>query len=194
MSSSEGVVNLTYEELLALVSRYLRHPTRMVEGQIVRALDPLVKKIVRAEIARAKVGIDMFDDLAQAGRIGLLKALRHTDLCRINTFIPFVRRYVWGSVRRELTREIRAGGSSSLVIDMEAAPEFDTTGQADFLRVALEELPYRQRLLLYLRFWNGLTIRAAGEKVGLSPTQANRINSKALAKLREILGTYRPRV
>lgn len=55
------------------------------------------------------------------------------------------------------------------------------------LRAAMQELPEREREILLLRFYRGMTQSAAARVVGVSQVQVSRLERKALGRLREAL-------
>lgn len=56
------------------------------------------------------------------------------------------------------------------------------------LAAALEELGERDQLLLYRRFWDGVSQREVGEELGVSQAHVSRLEKRALEKLRELIG------
>ena len=55
------------------------------------------------------------------------------------------------------------------------------------LRAAMKELPEREREILLLRFYRGMTQTAAARVVGVSQVQVSRLERRALERLREAL-------
>lgn len=58
----------------------------------------------------------------------------------------------------------------------------------DRLLVALAKLMPRHRQVLQLRFWDGLTLRAAGKVLGLTKERVRQIQAAAVDRLRYLLG------
>jgi RNA polymerase sigma factor (sigma-70 family) len=52
----------------------------------------------------------------------------------------------------------------------------------------LNELSVQERLILRLRFWEGLTLKQMGQRLGFTRERARQVQLKALRKLRERLG------
>lgn len=55
------------------------------------------------------------------------------------------------------------------------------------LRQAVEKLPERERLVIQLRYYHGLTQQRAAKVLAVSQVQVSRIEKKALEKLREFM-------
>ncbi len=53
---------------------------------------------------------------------------------------------------------------------------------------ALRELPYRERRILYLRFFRGLTQTQIAEELGISQMHVSRLLSRTLRQLRDAMG------
>jgi RNA polymerase sigma-B factor len=67
--------------------------------------------------------------------------------------------------------------------------EFDTLDAPDpDLLAALEDLEERDQLLLYRRFWDGVSQREVGEELGVSQAHVSRLEKRALEKLKELIG------
>lgn len=56
------------------------------------------------------------------------------------------------------------------------------------LRQAIEKLPERERMVVQLRYFHGLTQERASKVLNVSQVQVSRIEKKALQKLREFMG------
>lgn len=55
------------------------------------------------------------------------------------------------------------------------------------LRQAVDSLPERERMTLYLRYWHGMTQAAASRVLGVSQVQVSRLERRAVERLREML-------
>ncbi len=60
------------------------------------------------------------------------------------------------------------------------------------LVAAFEDLDERARLLLYRRFWEGVSQREVGEEIGVSQAHVSRLEQEALEQLKELLGPRAP--
>jgi len=56
------------------------------------------------------------------------------------------------------------------------------------LKTAVDDLPERERQVVFLRYYKGLTQERAARVLGVSQVQVSRIEKRAMAKLREMLG------
>lgn len=67
--------------------------------------------------------------------------------------------------------------------------EFDSLDAPDpDLLAALEDLEERDQLLLYRRFWDGVSQREVGEELGVSQAHVSRLEKRALDKLKDLIG------
>jgi len=71
--------------------------------------------------------------------------------------------------------------------DTEAIPDGDTD-QSIMVRAALSAVPARQRAVLVLRYWNDLSVEDTAAVLGCSTGNVKSQASRALARLRELLG------
>ena len=56
------------------------------------------------------------------------------------------------------------------------------------LRAAIEELPERERQVIFLRYYKNLTQERASRVLGVSQVQVSRLEKRAMGRLRELLG------
>jgi RNA polymerase sigma-B factor len=56
------------------------------------------------------------------------------------------------------------------------------------LHPALRTLSERERLILHLRFYEGLTQREVGDRIGVTQMQVSRLLTRILARLRHSVG------
>ena len=82
------------------------------------------------------------------------------------------------SAERVRTNQISARVGQAESLD---APDPD-------LAAALEDLGERDQLLLYRRFWDGVSQREVGDELGVSQAHVSRLEKRALEKLREAIG------
>ncbi|GAA2572218.1 MULTISPECIES: RNA polymerase sigma factor SigF [Streptomyces] len=68
-------------------------------------------------------------------------------------------------------------------------PAFDTVVDRVAVRPCLEALPERERVILYLRFFRGMTQSTIAEQLGISQMHVSRLLSSCFAQLREELLT-----
>ncbi|MEY7977205.1 SigB/SigF/SigG family RNA polymerase sigma factor [Streptomyces pilosus] len=68
-------------------------------------------------------------------------------------------------------------------------PGYDTVVDRVAVRPCLEALPERERLILYLRFFTGMTQSGIAEQLGISQMHVSRLLSSCFAQLREELRT-----
>ncbi|MFC9165451.1 RNA polymerase sigma factor SigF [Streptomyces fungicidicus] len=66
-------------------------------------------------------------------------------------------------------------------------PGYDTVVNRVAVRPCLEALPERERLILYLRFFRGMTQSGIAEQLGISQMHVSRLLSGCFARLREEL-------
>ncbi|MEW6724344.1 MAG: SigB/SigF/SigG family RNA polymerase sigma factor [Bacillota bacterium] len=56
------------------------------------------------------------------------------------------------------------------------------------LRLAMQQLPPRERLIIYWRFFQDLTQTEIARKIGVSQVQVSRLEKKALSEIRRLIG------
>jgi RNA polymerase sigma-B factor len=64
-------------------------------------------------------------------------------------------------------------------------PAFDTVVDRVAVRPCLEALPERERTILYLRFFRGMTQSCIAEQLGISQMHVSRLLSGCFDRLRE---------
>jgi len=58
----------------------------------------------------------------------------------------------------------------------------------EILAEAIDKLPERERMVISLYYYNGLTVRETSEVMGVSPSRVSQLHSKAILRLRGRLG------
>ncbi|KAB1941665.1 SigE family RNA polymerase sigma factor [Micromonospora sp. ALFpr18c] len=69
-------------------------------------------------------------------------------------------------------------------------PGFDGIGERQTVTAALAQLPIRQRQVIVLRYFEDLSIEQTAELVGCSTGTVKSYTSRALSRLRELLGDF----
>jgi len=158
---------------------YARHIVigAMLNG--VRRMDPVSER-VRRTLRRAEAA-----RLERAHETGLLPSLREME-----DEIPGLAR-----ARREAHRHAPLSLDGPLAIG-EAYEALHSSDPADAVierdkRAAiarmLATLPKRQRRLLYLHYWNGVSLRSVSRQMMVSPQRASQLHLIALARLRRAM-------
>jgi RNA polymerase sigma-B factor len=171
----------------------------------VRSHLPLVRSIARRYGGRG----EEYDDLVQAGSVGLVRASTRFDPGRGVAFATFVAPAVEGAIRRHLSERRRrvqlppaAHGTGT---DPDAAVASvgveggarEPVSLADsehrvLLEGGLRALDERERRIVFLRFNADMTERQIAQKVGISQAHVSRLLDGALTKLRAELKSDQP--
>lgn len=163
---------------------------------------PLVRALARRYAHRG----ERLEDLVQVGSIGLIHAVDRFDPARGGDLVSFAVPTITGEIRRHLRdraaivrapRE-RGGGARAPVCLSLTERELDTDPGADVAFEASDErlllaagfrtLTERERRILHLRFFAGLSQREIASQIGLSQIQVSRVIRRALEHLRGALG------
>lgn len=87
-----------------------------------------------------------------------------------------------------------AGGDDARFAD-EAAVDptqaLDAASAASALAAAIAALPEQQRVLLQKTYWEDMSLKEAGDTLGLSRSWASRLHLQALTRLRYVLAAYK---
>ena len=158
---------------------------------------PLVRALARRYVTQT----ESFDDLVQAGTIGLIKAVdgfrpergRNLAAYAVPTIVGELRRHrerSWAtriSTSRSTTRAIQ------VVLDDKAleAPISDLALERGenriFLRTCFRALTKRERRIVALRYYRDLSEARIGAEIGLSQVQVSRVLKSSLEKMRNAL-------
>jgi RNA polymerase sigma-B factor len=145
----------------------------------------LVRGIARRYADRG----EPFDELVQAGSVGLIHAVDRFDPERGSSLAAFASSLIEGEIRHHLRRHRR---QSAPPVAATAEPAGDAT-EAErsearlLLRGGWKVLSERERRLLELRYFGDRTQTQIATELGLSQAQVSRLLSATLARLRQEL-------
>ncbi len=160
-------------------------------SRLVTACLPLVRYAVGR---RAYPG--EYPDLIQTGAVGLIKAILRFDPHRGAAFSTYAYSRISGELMNQIKRvpvpaavsldspEAESGSrlQKALIADCEA---FERVEDRIFTEQIMSSLPERERELIRLRFFCGLTQKKTGERLGLSQPQASRLERRTLEGIRK---------
>jgi RNA polymerase sigma-B factor len=174
---------------------------------------PLVRTLARRYVNRG----EPLDDLIQVGCVGLLKAVDRFDVSRDLRFSTFAVPTILGEIKRHfrdrawsvrVSRGIQElesleGAQAYTTVPLELAPGDDgetvewlgredpgytRTEERLVLARGLDVLPAREREIVTLRFFAGLTQREIADRVGVSQMHVSRLLRRAIARMALELG------
>ncbi len=161
-----------------------------VRQELVRSHLPLVRAMARRYARRR----EEFDDLVQAGSVGLVKAATRFDPARGVAFATFVTPTVEGEIRRHLRDRSKGRPIVRDPLTTEAGepadesatnPESLATSEYRLLLAGgMRTLDPRERRIVFLRFHADMTERQIARSVGISQAHVSRLLEGALAKLK----------
>jgi len=110
--------------------------------------------------------------------------------------IQHIKAYLFTSFRRRLFKSLKATTESipDLPSNIQFSPEDFLIQQEEFqqkekwVQAALNSLPWRQREVIYLRFFNNLSAKEIAEVMGIQSQVVSNVVYKALKKLRSEVG------
>jgi len=141
---------------------------RLIELQL-----PLVRALARRFASRG----EQFEDLAQVGAVGLIKAIDRYDPRRGSSLTAYAVPTIVGEIRRHLRdstqplRVPRRNGDERALIE-----------------AGLRALPRRQRRIVQLHYFGNLSQRGIASELGLSQVHVSRLLHDSLGKLRQEIG------
>ena len=148
------------------------------------------------------------DDLYQLGCLGFLKAVEGFDLGYGTQFSTYAVPKIAGEIRRFLRDDGAVKVSRSLKEQaatikaarsrltgalgreptiQEISRQTGFTPEEIALRQAISGLPERERMVIQLRYFHGLTQQRVAAVMNVSQVQVSRIEKKAVAMLRELM-------
>ncbi len=162
--------------------------------------------LVRALASRFVRGGEQLEDLVQVGSVGLIKAVDRYDPRRGSSLTAYAVPTIVGEIRRHLrdgTQPLRVpraqrGLSPVRAVPLEAATDVVQDPAAErrlelgeerlLLESGLRTLARRERRIVQLRYFGGLSQRRIAAELGLSQVHVSRLLRESLGKLRAEIG------
>jgi RNA polymerase sigma-B factor len=162
--------------------------------------------LVRAIASRFVRDGEQLEDLVQVGSVGLIKAVDRYDPRRGASLTAYAVPTVVGEIRRHLrdrTQPLRVSRAQRGVSTVRAVPLEDEADMVPdtaaerrlelgeerlLLEKGLRTLARRERRIVQLRFFGGLSQRRIAAELGLSQVHVSRLLRESLGKLRAEIG------
>jgi RNA polymerase sigma-B factor len=170
---------------------------RLIEGQL---------PLVRALASRFVRDGEQLEDLVQVGSVGLIKAVDRYDPRRGSSLTAYAIPTIVGEIRRHLrdgtqplrvpraqrglspVRAVPLEAAEDLVSDAAAERRFELGEERLLLESGLRTLARRERRIVQLRYFGGLSQRRIAAELGLSQVHVSRLLRQSLGKLRAEIG------
>jgi len=139
---------------------------------------------------------DIYEDLIQEGRMGIIMAMEKFDNSRGINFFQYSGWHIKNNIRTFLRRERKKRCEIPTenvfnYIDEDAAPadEYETREAKKVLQLAIDKLPEMDRRVVEMRFGlggtDGQTYQEIGNTFSLTRQRIEQIHSRAISKLRK---------
>jgi RNA polymerase sigma-B factor len=191
----------------SLLRAYHRHGDVRAREALIRQYLPLVRRLARRHVGRG----EQFEDLVQVGSIGLINAIDRFQLERGVDLASFAIPTIDGEIKRHLrdrawpiriprrlqdrdpTLKVRVaelvdGQNGEFEQASALEPGYALGEDRAMLAEGFRVLDRRERLLLRLAFFDGLSQAAIARQVGISQIHVSRLTRRALSKLRDEIG------
>jgi RNA polymerase sigma-B factor len=186
-----------------LLRRYHRHGDMGARDRLIRQYLPLVRRLARQHAGRG----EQLEDLVQVGSIGLIKAIDRFQIDRGVDLATFAIPTINGEIKQHLrdkawpiriprrlqeqdpslrarTTELVDGEGGEFDGESLVEPGYELGEARVSLASSFRVLDERERRLLRLAFFDGLSQLQIGREVGISQIHVSRLTRRALAKLR----------
>lgn len=186
-----------------LLRAWCEHRDRDARRRLIEQHLPLVRRLARRHARHA----GQLEDLAQVGSVGLIKAVDRYDPDRGSSLTAYAVPTIEGEIRRHLRdsadplrvpRRERALGAvvRPTPLDPEAPAARDMAAEARLergeermvLEAGLRRLARRERRIVQLRYFGGLSQHVIARELGISQVHVSRLLRQSLGKLREEIG------
>ena len=189
-----------------LLRRYHRHGDLGARDRLIRQYLPLVRRLARQHSGRG----EQLEDLVQVGSIGLIKAIDRFQLDRGVDLASFAIPTINGEIKRHLrdrawpiriprrlqeldpslrprATELVDGLGGEFEGESLVEPGYELGEARVSLSRSFHVLDERERRLLRLAFFDGLSQCQIAREVGISQIHVSRLTRRALGKLRSEL-------
>jgi RNA polymerase sigma-B factor len=190
-----------------LLRDYHRRGDLAARDRLIQLYLPLVRKLARRHMGRG----EHFEDLVQIGSIGLIHAIDRFQLDRGVDLAAFAIPTIDGEIKRHLrdrawpiriprrlqqldptlrarVTELVEGDSDELDRDSALDRGYELGEDRIALARGFRVLDPRERLLLKLAYFEGMSQARIADRVGLSQIHVSRLTRRALGKLRAEIG------
>ena len=185
-----------------LLTAWCEHRDFDARRRLIEAHLPLV----RALASRFVRDGEQLDDLVQVGSVGLIKAVDRYDPCRGSSLTAYAVPTIVGELRRHLrdrtqplrvpraqrgvsqVRAVPLEGAADMVRDTAAERRLELGEERLLLESGLRTLARRERRIVQLRYFGGLSQRRIAAELGLSQVHVSRLLRESLGKLRAEIG------
>jgi RNA polymerase sigma-B factor len=190
-----------------LLREYHAHGDLRARSRLIQQYLPLVKRLARRYVGQG----EQLEDLVQVGSIGLIKAIDRFQVDRGVDLASYAIPTIDGEIKRHLRDRAwpirvprrlqeRDPGLRSRVAELVDGlnGEFDRHGELEHgyelgehriaLAAGFHVLDVRERQLLRLAYFDGLSQAQIARRVGISQIHVSRLTRRALAKLQVAMG------
>jgi RNA polymerase sigma-B factor len=190
-----------------LLRDYHRHGDLGARARLIQQYLPLVRRLARRHVGHG----EQFEDLVQVGSIGLIKAIDRFQLDRGVDLATYAIPTIDGEIKRHLrdrawliriprrlqeldptlkarVAELVDGQNGELDGDSVLEHGYELGEDRIALARGFRVLDARERVLLRLAYFEGLSQAQIARRVGISQIHVSRLTRRALAKLRTEIG------
>ena len=194
-----------------LLCAYHAHGDLTARSRLIQQYLPLVRRLARRYVGHG----EELDDLVQVGSIGLIKAIDRFQLDRGVDLATYAIPTIDGEIKRHLrdrawpiriprrlqeldptlrsrVAELVDGQNGEFDADSDVEPGYELGETRIALAGGFHVLDARERLLLRMAYFDGLSQAKIARRVGISQIHVSRLTRRALAKLRAEIGQTDP--
>ena len=204
---AQGTSVSRHAEVRRLLREYHRHGDLGARGRLIQQYLPLVRRLARQYAGQG----EQLEDLVQVGSIGLIKAIDRFQLERDVDLASYAIPTIDGEIKRHLrdrawpvriprrlheldptlkahVAELVDGQNGELDHDGAVERGYELGEDRIALAAGFHVLDTRERLLLRLAYFDGLSQAQIARHVGISQIHVSRLTRRALAKLGAAIG------
>jgi RNA polymerase sigma-B factor len=190
---------VTTDESQELTAAWCEHHDRQARRELIERHLPLVRAVARRFAHRGEA----LEDLVQVGAVGLIKAVDRFDPARGVTLGAYAAPTIAGEIRNHLRdratlirlpRDAEPETPARFPLPLETTIELwpdvaaerglERSEDRALLADGLRALPSRERRIVHLRYFGGLSQRGIAAELGISQVHVSRLLRESLGKLR----------